>query len=207
VTLLAPPPSAGVLTPARRPRRRPLLLGALPAVLGLLWSAGLLLAPGSVALSAGSTSFGGAAPVTTVPGFGLRGTHVVGYAHGADLEVRVPVRNDGPLPVTVTSAATGAGVLPLLEVRSVEGLPLRLGPGQTGELVLRAVLGNCAYYHEREAQNVDALRLDVQPGVPLAGVVRSVVPLDRPLLARSPMIVRCPDRKLDRQAADRSDGL
>ena len=31
------------------------------------------------------------------------------------------------------------------------------------------------------------------------------VPYDRPLMVRSPMIVGCPDRLLDRQGNDRSD--
>ncbi|HWG94778.1 MAG TPA: hypothetical protein VNU66_11185, partial [Mycobacteriales bacterium] len=203
MTLLDAPPAPGVRAAGAGRRRWPLVVAASAALLGLLWTAALVVAPRTVALSAGTTALSGTAPVRTVPEYGPRGMHVVGYDHGAALDLRVPVRNDGPLPVTVTAASTGAGPFPLLAV-TAEAMPLRLGPGETGEVVLRGVLGNCAYYHEREAQTVDALSLVVRPGVPLAGAATTVVPLDVPLFLRSPMIVRCPDRQLDRQAQDRS---
>jgi hypothetical protein len=210
VTLLDARPARtavrGAGAPATGRRRWPLVLAAAVAVVGLLWSAALVLAPGTTELSAGTTALSGAAPLRTVPEYGARGMHVVGYAHGAGLDLRVPLRNDGPLPVTVTRASTGAGAFPLLAV-TAEGLPLSLAPGGTGELVLRGVLGNCAYYHEREAQDVSALVLEVRPDLPLAGTTTTVVPLDRPVFVRSPMIVRCPDRLLDRQARDRSSAF
>ena len=197
----APAPAAG---PTQAPRRWPRRVVAAAAVLaGLLWSA-LLWAPGTVDLAAGRTAFAGSADVVSLEHYGARGTHVVDYRHGADLTVTVPVRNDGPLPVTVTSVATGSGVFPLLTVQGAPALPLRLGPGEQGEVVLDAVLGNCRYYHEREVHNVDGLVLGVEV---LGRATTATVPLDSPLLVKSPMIVGCPDRMLDRQQFDRSDAL
>jgi hypothetical protein len=172
-------------------------------VTGLVWSL-LLWAPASVELRAGQTAFGGRAEVVSLADYGPRGTHVVDYRHGATVDVTVPIHNGGPLPVTVTSVGTGAGVLPLLEVRDVTGVPLELGPGETGEVALRGVLGNCAYYHEREVQVVEALV--VRADVLGRSTTRSVL-LDSPVVVHSPMIVGCPDRKLDRQANDRVDAL
>jgi len=208
--VMIPEPAAGPATATAGPRRRrgPVVLAALLALAGLGWSGLLLWAPSTADVRAGSTAFAGGTEVVTVPEYGLRGTHIVDYRYGADLAVTVPVRNDGPLPVTVTSAATGAGVMPLLEVRAVDGLPLALAPGEEGSLVLRAVLANCAYYHEREVQNVDGLVLGVDVAVgPLARSTTQTVPLDRPLLVRSPMLMSCPERTIDRQANNRSDAL
>ena len=197
----APPSSGG------RRRLRGVVPAAVLALLGLAATALLVWAPTTVDLSAGRTAFAGGTEVTTVPDYGPRGTHVVDYRDGEELKITVPVRNDGPLPVTVEDASTGAGVLPLLDVREVVGLPLRLGAGESGELVVRAVLGNCVHYHERQVQNVDALSLVVRPALPLAGERTVPVPLDRPLLVHSPMIVGCPDRTVDRNDDHRSDAL
>lgn len=180
-------------------------LAAAAALGGVVWSALLLWAPTTVDLAAERTAFSGDAEVVTVPEYGPRGTDIVGYRDGAELVVTVPVRNDGRLTVTLTSAATGAGLLPLLEVRSVGGLPLQLSPGKSGELVLRAVLTNCAYHHEREMLSVRDLVVGVEIGIgPLGRSAQHVVALDRPLLVPSPMIVRCPDRALTRDD-DRRD--
>jgi hypothetical protein len=210
--VLTLPPSTRASDAPRAPRRRAgrgatALVAAVLLLGGLLWSA-VLWAPSTAEVAAGATRFAGSAGVATVPEYGLRGTHIVPYDEGADLTITVPVRNEGPLPLTVTSAATGAGVLPLVEVRAVDGLPLRLLPGQEGEVVLQAVLANCAYYHEREIQNVDGLVLGADVGVgPLSRATTLTVPLDSPILVKSPMIVKCPDRKINRQADNRSDAL
>jgi hypothetical protein len=94
----------------------------------------------------------------------------------------------------VTSVSTGAGALPLLDLAPAGG-PVTVAPGATEDLVLRGLLGNCAYYHERQVQNVDAL---VVEGEVLGMSTSLQVPLDRPLLVHSPMIVGCPDRTLTR---------
>ena len=201
----AGPPETGT-APRRRPRGG-LALAAVVALVGLAATVLLVWAPTTLDLAVGRTGFAGGTEVTPVPGYGDRGTDIVGYRHGAAVEIAVPVRNDGPLPVTVEDVSTGAGVLPLLEVREVKGLPLRLAPGGSGEVVLSAVLTNCAHYHERQVQNVDALQLAVRPALPLAGERTVLLPLERPLLVRSPMIVGCPDRTLDRNDDHRTDAL
>lgn len=203
--LEAPPAPAATGSTRTRPERRCLraVLAGLLVLAGVVWSV-LLWAPTTVELAAGRTAFTGSADVVSLEHYGARGTHVVDYRHGADLTVTVPVTNDGPLPVTVTSVATGAGVFPLLDVRETPGLPLTLRPGESGDVVLDAVLGNCRYYHEREVQNVDGVVLGVEV---LGRSTTAAVALDSPLLLKSPMIVGCPDRKLDRQAFDRSDVL
>jgi hypothetical protein len=209
--LTLPPATADAAGPRSRRRDRGRRATAVLAVVllvgGLVWSA-LLWAPSTAEVAAGTTRFAGSAAVVTVPEYGLRGTHIVPYDGGAELSITVPVRNDGPLPLTVTSAATGSGVLPLLEVRAVDGLPLALAPGQEGEVLLHAVLANCGYYHEREVQNLHGLVLGVDVGVgPLSRATTLTVPLDRPILVKSPMIVKCQERKINRQANNRSDAL
>jgi len=199
-----PPPAAGPVRPAGRSGRRALVLIAVAVALVGLLAGGLSAATASVSLPPVAPTFGGNAVVTTVPEYGLRGTHIVGYDHGARLTLQLPLRNTGPLPITVTEVATGAGVLPLLTITASTGLPLQLGPGQQGRVVLEGTLGNCAYYSEREVQLVDGLHVTVDV---LGRTTNRVVPLDRPLLIPSPMIVGCPDRKLDRQANIRSNAL
>jgi hypothetical protein len=179
--------------------------GLVVAAVALLALAGLRTAAGATSLSAGTAAFGGTAPVVTLPDYGPQGMHVVGYEHGATTRITVPVRNDGLLPVTVTSAALDGGVAPLLAVREVAGLPLTLGPGETGKVDVTAELANCRYFHEREVQNYAGveLRFDVLGG--LGGQGTQTVAFDRPLMVHSPMIVGCPDRLLNRQGNDRSD--
>ena len=126
----------------------------------------------------------------------------VGYEHGATARLTLPITNDGLLPLTVTSVDLGGGVAPLLEVQGVGGLPLSVPPGATREVEVTATLANCKFFHEREAQQLPTVRI----GFSVLGQqgVRDV-PYDRPLLVRSPMIVGCPDRLLDRQRNDRTD--
>ncbi len=205
----AEPGSAAAPRPPARPRRLAAGAVAVGAVLiGVAVSALLLWAP-RPELTAGPSAFSGETAVVTVPGYGdLRGTSVVDYRDGAAVEVTVPLRNDGRLPVEVTSVTPVSGILPLLEVRSVGGLPLSLSPGEQGEVVLRAVLTSCRYYHERQVQNLSELLVQARVGVgPVRRATSATLPLHRPLLVHSPMIVGCPDRKLDRQADNRRDAL
>jgi hypothetical protein len=169
------------------------LLAGLLALAGALWSFALW-TPSTADLSAGTTASTGAADVVTVAGYGARGTHVVDYQHGRQVELVVPLRNDGPLPVRLTSVTAGDVRLPLLALQG-DQLPLTVGPGETADVVLRGVLGNCAYYHERSVQNVDGLEVALEV---LGRATTRTVPLDRPLLVHSPMIVGCPDRTLTR---------
>ena len=179
------------------------LAGAVVAALVALAAvAAVALAPRAVAVETGTTVFGGTARVTTLDGYGARGSHLLYYADGETLVLEVPVRNDGLLPMTVTSAEVVAEELALVDVRAVTGLPLRLAPGEHGTVTVQAELDNCRYYHEREIEIVDRLRLGVEV---LGRASQRTAQLDRPLLVHSPMIVGCPERKLHRQAENRRD--
>ncbi|HWH27498.1 MAG TPA: hypothetical protein VNU26_00815, partial [Mycobacteriales bacterium] len=76
-------------------------MAAVVAVLGLVWSALALWAPGTVDLAAGEPRVEGDGPVRSVPEYGPGGTTVIGYRHGQQVQITVPLRNEGPLPVTV----------------------------------------------------------------------------------------------------------
>lgn len=181
--------------------RAPLLAGV--ALAAALTGAGAVQAAPAVAeLGPVAASFAGPVPVQTLTSYGARGMHVIGYEHGRSTRMTLALRNSGPLPLTVTSLDLPGGVAPLLEVTAVEGLPLSLAPGERGQAVATLRLGNCRFSHEREVETHDGLRAGVR--VLGVGSVREV-PLDRPLLVHSPMIVGCPDRKLDRSAADRTE--
>jgi len=181
--------------------RTPLLAGV--ALAAALAGAGAVQAAPAVAeLGPVTPSFSGPVPVQTLTSYGARGMYVVGYEHGRSTQMTLALHNSGPLPLTVTSLDLGAGVAPLLDVTAVAGLPLSLGPGERGEAVATVRLDNCRFSHEREVETHDGLRVGVRV---LGRASAREVPFDRPLLVHSPMIVGCPDRKLNRQAANRSD--
>lgn len=202
-TVLDAPALPDLATRPPVPRRVLLLTsGLLSAGIALLVVSLLSYAPSTVRIAAVAPTFTGTAPQVTLPTYGLQGMHVIGYEHGASAVLTLPIRNRGVLPLTVTSVDLGGGVAPLLEVVDVRGLPLSVPPGATRSLEVRATLGNCRFFHEREVQNYASFRL----GFSVLGQqgLRDV-PYDRPLMVHSPMIVGCPDRLLDRQANDRSD--
>lgn len=201
--LLEAPAEPAPPTRGPAPRKALVLVAALlSGAVGLLVVAGLQAAPGAVRLGDVTPAFAGTAPQVTLPTYGAKGMHVIGYQHGASAELTLPIRNTGLLPLTVISVDLGGGVAPLLEVGDVDGLPLTVLPGATRSVEVRATLANCRFFHEREVQNYPSLRI----GFSVLGQrgVRDV-PYDRPLMVHSPMIVGCPDRLLDRQANDRSD--
>lgn len=201
--LLEVPADRVVVAPMPARGRSLLPLVALLVALSGLAGSLVLVAPRAASFSVISPTATGA-PFVTVPEYGARGASILGYQHGAVVRLTVPVRNAGLLPVTVTSLDLGGGPAPLLAVRSVDGLPLSLRPGGSGEVTVTAVLTNCRYFHEREMQTYDGVRLGFG-SLGHAGSRR--VRFDRPVLVKSPMIVGCPDRKLNRQADNRSDLL
>lgn len=159
-------------------------------------------APRTVSFAPVAPSFSGPVPTATLPSYGVRGMHVVGYEHRATTRMTLSVRNTGPLPMTVTSLAMEPGVAPLLSVAEVRGLPLGLAPGERGEVQVEALLDNCRFTHERQVDTYESVRIGFE--VLGSSGVREV-PFDRPILVHSPMIVGCPDRKLNRQADNRVD--
>ncbi|TAL24094.1 MAG: hypothetical protein EPN99_03340 [Frankiales bacterium] len=198
----APTEAAPAPRPASRRGTRALVaLLALGAV-ALLVLAGFRAAQESVSFEPVTPVFGGSAPAVTLPSYGVKGMYVIGYEHGETARISLPIANDGPLPVTVRSLDLGGGVAPLLLVREVTGLPLSLRPGEEGVVEVIAELANCRFFHEREVQNLTSFQI----GVSLLGQERTrVVEYDRPIMVHSPMLVGCPDRRLDREANDRSD--
>lgn len=192
-------PEVPVLAAAADRRRALPALAALLVLAGLGGTLLLLLTPRLVALSVARPSATGA-PFVTIPELGVRGASILGYRDGAEVQLTLPVRNAGRLPVTVTSLALGGGPAPLLAVRSVQGLPLSLRPGASGLLTVTAVLGNCRYYTQRERQLVDRVELGIRS---LGRSGQRQVAFDQPLMVISPTIVDCPGRTLNRDADTR----
>lgn len=177
---------------------RPVL--AAGAVVAVVAGAAVLAVPGTTRVAvAGETRFGGDAPGVTVPAYGDRGSDVIGYVHGASWEVRVPVRNDGAVPVEVISAVLSEKRFPLLQAQASArvGIPA----GEVREVVLRGVMRNCRFFHERELELHERVHLQLRV---LGSSVSREVALRRPVLVRSPMIVGCPDRKLARDEVNRT---
>lgn len=202
VVLDAPAAAAPTLRPASRRGSRGLVALLALGALALLALAGFRAAQESLAFEPVTPVFGGSAPAVTLPTYGAKGMYVVGYEHGETARISLPITNDGPLPVTVRSVGIGGGVAPLLLVREVTGLPLALGPGEEGVVEVTAELANCRFFHEREVQTFASFEI----GVSLLGQERTrTVGYDRPIMVHSPMLVGCPDRKLNREENDRSD--
>ena len=203
MTVTAEAPTLAARELPDRPRRS--LLPLLAVLLVLVGVAGSLVlwAPGAASFTP-VTARGEGAPFVTVPEYGPRGTHIFGYEHGTTATLRMTLHNSGPLPLKVTSVDLGNGPAPLLAVRGYDGLPLTLRPGGTGEVTATIALVNCRFYNERELQIYDGVT------VAFSSLGRSstrVVPFDRPIHVKSPMIASCPDRKLDRSLNRKSDLL
>jgi hypothetical protein len=177
------------------------LLGA--AILGTA-AAGVAAAVPVTTASFGlaETTVSGGARMVSLPGYGARGTDVLDYQDRADVVLRLPLRNTGRFAVTVTDVSLDGQRLELLTEVAAPA-PFTLAPGQTREVALLAVLGNCRYYHEREVHSYDGVRVRFET---LGGKGARHVAFVRPIVVHSPMIVGCADRKLDREAFNRRDG-
>jgi hypothetical protein len=188
-------------TPARRGRSLP-LIAVLLVLTGVVAST-VLAAPRAASFAEISPAATGA-PYVTVPEYGVRGARVLGYVDGATVRISLPVHNTGRLPVTLTGVGLDGGLAPLLAVQSVDGLPRTVLPGRSTTVQLTALLANCRFFHEREIQVYDAVRVEFRS---LGRYGVETIRFDRPVLVRSPPLPSCPDRKLDRQANDRRDLL
>ncbi|MDX1658478.1 MAG: hypothetical protein R3343_06630 [Nitriliruptorales bacterium] len=174
----------------RRGRRWPLLVGgAAIAVLVVAW----LLAPQAAAFTPSGDLEVRDAQWATLAQF-EGGMELLKYEHQADATIAVPVRNDGPLPVTITGVELTDENLPMFEVVD-GGEPVRLGAGEVGELVVRGRFDHCKYYTERAMQLYPSATIHFQT---LGRAGSTEVVLDRQLAVRSPTIVDCPDRVMDR---------
>ena len=202
MSLLLETPEAPVVAAPRR-RRSALPVLAVVLALGGILASVVLQAPRAASFDPLRVTASGA-PFVTVPEYGPVGSDILGYEHGATVRLRMPVHNGSWLPVTVTDVQLDAGPAPLLAVRGVEGLPLSLRPGGESTVTFVATLTNCKYFHERAIQTFDRATLSFRS---LGQSGTRVVPFERQLLVRSPMIVRCPDRALDRELNQRGDLL
>lgn len=195
-TTVADPPTG---EPERRPRptrRRgrgglALLAAAAAAIVALGWFGPVLL----VALAPVSVTFGEGAPALAVDRFGgPEGTYVVGYEHDQAMDMHLDLANTGLVGVEVLGVELVTQEAPLLVQQATTG-PEELARGADGRFTLPVRFDNCEAYHEREAMLVE--HVDVQLRVAGRDVVERV-PLDRTMMARSPMLWQCPDRTIDR---------
>ncbi len=189
--------------PAARRRRWGLPVLAAALALAGFASSGLLMAPGLAKVSFGTPTVSGA-PWVTIPEYGPKGAYVLGYVHSAPVRLGLPVRNDGPLPITVDAVRLMTAPAPLFALDQAEGLDLHLGAGETKTVWLTGTLANCRYSSERDLQTYAGLQVSAST---LGRDLTRTVSFDRPIYVKSPMIVTCPDRKLNRDTVNRSDLL
>jgi hypothetical protein len=180
-----------------RPRRLVGMVG-LGAVLALLaWAT----APtwGARFPSELSLRIGGEARSLTLSQFGARGSYVLDYVDGAEVAVDVPMHNDGVLGMTITGVHLTDEPRPLLELIGMDG-QMHVPAGGEALVSLRARLTNCAYYHEREVARYVSATVTYEV---LGRRATRVVPLEHDLVVHAPMIVGCPNGKLDRSLLNR----
>lgn len=189
---MPPEPTPGTATPSRRRWPRALAFAATVAIVAVAVIAGPALL---VDFAPASLRFGDGAPALAVDRFGgADGTYVVGYEHDQTMEMAVRLANSGPVGAEVTDVRLVAQSKPLLVHRPGVG-PISVGVGDQEQFIVPVRFDNCEAYHEREAMLVD--HVDVHVRV-LGRTVVERVPLDRTLMARSPMLWQCPDRTIDR---------
>jgi hypothetical protein len=207
LTTMPPRPAA---PPATRPTDHPgrrrgrsraaalVTIAGLVLVVAALWAVapGVLLRVAPVSLG-----FEEGAPAAVVAGFnGPAGAYVVGYEHDDYLDVDVAVANAGVVPIVVDGVELGLQAAPLL-VPAESTAPGAVAAGESARGAVRLRFDNCEAYHEREAMVVDHVLVHATV---LGRTVTERVALDRPLMARSPMLWQCPDRTIERYDDRRS---
>lgn len=141
------------------------------------------------------------------------------YDHEQPASFAVQLRNDGAIGVTITGLGTEVEELHLLHPYGVFVMPagatidddlasaeqmssFALAPGESRVVVVRGSFANCRYYNER---NID-LRTGIRVDYRILGVPSSqTVEFDKDLLVKSPMIVSCPERTVNREDDSRRD--
>lgn len=187
-----PTPASSAPPPRGRRVRVVLVLALAAAVLagGVLAGPGLL-----VDLAPATVRFGDGAPALAVDQFGgPEGTYVVGYEHDQSMTVAVELTSTGLVGAEVTDVRLVTQASPLL-VQEGAAEAARLGSGGSARFDVPVRFDNCEAYHEREAMLVHHVDVHLQV---LGRTVVERVPLDRPMMARSPMLWQCPDRSIDR---------
>lgn len=189
-------PQAGT----RTARRTGAAVLALLLVLGAAVAAVLTARPGF----AGDLRADSAEQVN-LPEYGAQGSLIVRYRHGDSTVVDVELVNRGLLPITVTGVEPFLTKLGLATADriTVDGrpLPVTLHRGERAALSVHATFGNCEYFTERAIDPSTHARVTWTT----LGVERSaLIAYPRALLLRSPTIVDCPGRVLDRGAKQRN---
>ena len=165
----------------------------------------------------GTFTAGNELDMITVEGFEQAGTNVVRYTDGDYVTYAFTVRNTGPLGVTVTdvpfppetelrmlqpvsAGLAGSASADAEDMRPFE--PFSLDAGGEQRVIVQARLDNCEYYTERAVETLAGQALTYR----VLGLTRTAeIAFDRPLLVRSPVIQRCPERTLDRSENRRTE--
>jgi hypothetical protein len=142
----------------------------------------------------------GHARVAELPAYGAGGTTAVGYTHQRDASVELPVRNTGRAPLTVHGLEPFPELLGMVETLHGDGLPVTIGPGETTTLSARVRFTNCEYYTERAVNRFLGGQLEVER---LGATWTLDVAYPREVVLRSPTILGCPERSMDRSARQR----
>ena len=129
-----------------------------------------------------------------VPEYGAGGTYALHYRHHETVTLTVPIRNSGPLPLSLDDIGLPDEPRPLL-VAEGANLPLRIAPWSTEEVTLTMRFDNCRYYHERSADTWDRVLVE---GSVLGRGFESEVELAFPVAVHGQVINNCPDRTLTR---------
>ncbi len=111
--------------------------------------------------------------------YGAAGSYVLAYEHDDRTTMVLPWSGGD-----VVGARLGDDEHNLL---TVEGIAQ-----DGGTLLVDVLVTNCRYFHERAIDIYTGITLTLDDGG------TQVVPFDRPLLVKSPMLASCPDRTLDR---------
>lgn len=181
-------------------RRNGAALPALLLVLGAAATAVLTARPGFAGdLRADS------AEQANLPEYGAQGSLIVRYRHGDTTAMDVELVNRGVLPITITGIEPFLTELGLATADriTVDGrpLPVTLQRGERAALSVQATFGNCEYFTERAIDPSTHARVTWTA----LGVERTaLIAYPQALLLRSPTIVDCPGRVLDRSAKQRN---
>lgn len=182
----------------------------------LLVGAGLVVATHEPLEAAGRLEGLGPGQAVVVEDFGERGSLVLRYRHDEETVYAFGLRNRGPIGVTVTAMEPALDPLALLEPLEVRLFPpgadrrldasepfapFTLAPGEERTALVVARFGSCEYYTERALDLHDTHRVGFRLlGVPMIQEV--AYPME--VVVRSPTIVNCPDREMDRTSHRRT---
>lgn len=205
-------------TDTRRSRALPLTMALFGVVL-LLFGAAIVLRAQQPLAPVATIQAGAEVISDVIPsGTNRQGLAIV-YDHEQPASFALELTNNGSVGITITGVGTEAGQLHLLHPYGAFVMPggadldsdfadaeelssFALGPGESRVVVVRGSFANCRYYNER---NID-IRTDIRFDYRILGVPSSqTVAFDKDLLVKSPMIVSCPERTVNREDDSRRE--